>query len=229
MPQVKSAMSHIAPTSKSAKQKANILLLKEAAIVRGNEMILRDVSIQIPATGKLWLRGDNGTGKSSLLRAIAGFIPLASGALTLDGHSYKPDNNTDLPVQFLGHDNGLNPVLTGRQNLYHAAQLVGVDLSKSDVLIQDSFAITSFVDRPVRTLSAGQRQRISLSRLYFGQRGALWLLDEPDTALDAESRKMLYMLIDEHCAAGGRVIMATHRAPDTQDSWTIFDCVRATP
>ena len=204
------------------------LTLSNAAIMRGDQVILQDINVQLKAGGKLWLRGENGAGKSSLLRAIAGFMPFQTGTFQLGGKPYEPAQSQTLPVQYFGHDNGLNPALSGKQNLQHAAALLDIDSDTHNAFDSDVFTIKPYLDRAVRTLSAGQRQRVALTRLCFSPGHALWLLDEPDTALDAENRALLYTLIDSHCAAGGRVIMATHRTPDTSAGWEIYDCIRAT-
>ena len=65
-------------------------------------------------------------------------------------------------------------------------------------------------------------QRIALTRLCASAADSLWLLDEPDTALDADNRAALFSLIDQHCKRGGRVILATHRPPEAADAWTQF-------
>ena len=191
--------------------------LKNAAIQRGEQILLKNLSFVLPAGGKLWLRGGNGAGKSSLIRMIAGFLPLISGEMRFGGESYVPGKDKDLPMQFVGHETGLSPVLTGRENLRQATALIGADMPSFD-----QFDIEPFADRPVRSLSAGQTQRIALTRLCASPPHALWLLDEPDTALDADNRQALYALIDTHCKQGGRAILATHRAPEDKDDWDIF-------
>lgn len=193
------------------------LELKDAAIRRGDHIILRHLSFQISAGGRLWLRGGNGAGKSTLMRMIAGFLPLAAGDLLLGGKPFQPGRDLQLPIQFIGHDNGLSLVLSGRKNLEQATALIGAEMPESD-----NFNIQSFIDRPVRSLSAGQMQRIALTRLCASASDSLWLLDEPDTALDTDNRAALFSLIDQHCERGGRVILATHRPPEAADAWTQF-------
>ncbi len=199
------------------------LELSDAAIMRGERLLFQHVSFQLPAGGRLWLRGQNGAGKSSLIRAISGFVPLAAGSLTLGGETFLAGTDARLPVQLVGHDNGLNPMLTANQNLSYAAALI-----KASLPFKDKFQIADFGDRPVRSLSAGQIQRVALSRLCLSPPPdtprALWLLDEPDAPLDTDNRTALYSLIDAHCQQGGRVILAAHRSPENPATWSKLNC-----
>lgn len=204
---------------------AQNLRLDKAVILRGTHIICRHLSFELPAGGRLWLRGSNGSGKSTLLRALAGFIPLASGAVYLGEQALHTRQSSPLcellPLCLHGHDTGLSPALTGRQNLHYSAILSGQNSAKTER--DDQFAISGFIDRPVRQLSAGQTQRIALSRLLFSPPQALWLLDEPETGLDTPRRDTLFSLIDSHCQAGGRVILASHAAPPRPKSWSELD------
>ena len=204
---------------------AQNLTLDRAVILRGTRIICRDLSFTLPAGGRLWLRGSNGSGKSTLLRALAGFMPLTSGAICWGETKLQAGQSLSLqahlPIWFHGHDTGLSPALTGRQNLHYRAALSGQD--STQILEDDHFAISAFLDRPVRQLSAGQTQRLALSRLTLSPPDALWLLDEPETGLDTPRRDRLFSLIDSHCQKGGRVILASHTAPPHLQNWSELD------
>ena len=204
---------------------AQNLTLDRAVILRGTRIICRDLSFTLPAGGRLWLRGSNGSGKSTLLRALAGLLPLTSGAAYLGETKLQAGQSLSLqahlPLWFHGHDTGLSPALTGRQNLHYSAALSGQD--SKHILEDDHFAISAFLDRPVRQLSAGQTQRLALSRLSLSPPDALWLLDEPETGLDTPRRDRLFSLIDSHCQKGGRVILASHTAPPHLQNWSELD------
>jgi len=146
------------------------------------------------------LRGPNGSGKSTLLRTIAGRLPAAAGAI-----------ECDVPVLYIGHADGLSPALTGRQNLADWAMLNGlVDDDAAIDAALDRMQARAFADLPVRRLSHGQRRRVALARLTLGPSSALWLLDEPNSGLDAASSIALDDLISDHLDGGGMVLAATH-------------------
>ena len=170
------------------------------ALVRGGRLVQNALSLAMVAGEVTLLRGPNGSGKSTLLRTIAGRLPAAAGAI-----------ECDVPVLFIGHADGLSPALTGRQNLADWAMLNG--LANDDVAINaalDRMQARAFADLPVRRLSHGQRRRVALARLTLGPSSALWLLDEPNSGLDAASSIALDDLISDHLEGGGMVLAATH-------------------
>ena len=153
------------------------------------------------AAGEITLvTGPNGSGKSTLLRTIAGRLPAAAGTI-----------ECDVPVLYIGHADGLSPALTGRQNLADWAMLNGlVDDDAAIDAALDRMQARAFADLPVRRLSHGQRRRVALARLTLGPSSALWLLDEPNSGLDAASSIALDDLISDHLKGGGMVLAATH-------------------
>ncbi len=193
--------------------------LRAIALKRGSRWLYEDINLQIKAGEVVVLRGPNGCGKSSLLRAVAGFLPLEEGHVLLNGAPLDlQDTECPLQASWYGSNDGLNGEFTARQNLQIMASLVGAgpvgsgkDLSP--VLEKDVFGLTSFLDIEARLLSTGQRQRLALSNLHFnlGPR-ALWLLDEPNSGLDADGRTAFEALLAAHQAKGGYVLMASHIA-----------------
>jgi len=170
------------------------------ALVRGGRLVQAGLSHVMTAGEVTLLRGPNGSGKSTLLRAIAGRLPAADGTI-----------ECDVPILYIGHADGLSPALSGRQNLADWAVLnglVGDDAAINAAL--DNMQARAFADLPVRHLSHGQRRRVALARLTLGPTSALWLLDEPNSGLDAASSIALDDLISGHLEGGGMVLAATH-------------------
>jgi len=170
------------------------------ALVRGGRLVQAGLSHVMTAGEVTPLRGPNGSGKSTLLRAIAGRLPAADGTI-----------ECDVPILYIGHADGLSPALSGRQNLADWAVLnglVGDDAAINAAL--DNMQARAFADLPVRHLSHGQRRRVALARLTLGPTSALWLLDEPNSGLDAASSIALDDLISGHLEGGGMVLAATH-------------------
>ncbi len=161
--------------------------------------MLRGLSLEAQAGQLLWVRGANGSGKSTLLRALTGLLPWQSGRLRWQGQNIAPQSAVwRQTIGYLGHAHGLLGSLTAR------AQLPAAALAH--------FGLAAFADKPVRQLSAGQQRRCALARLVANT-APLWLLDEPDTALDTAHQAHLTRYLQEHLQQGGIILLAAHAAP----------------
>ncbi|WP_420345704.1 heme ABC exporter ATP-binding protein CcmA [Pelagibius sp.] len=200
---------------------------------RGGRDVFAGLSFELPAGGALLLTGANGSGKSSLLRMLAGLLRPAAGAILWDGESIAEDPGAHAArLHYLGHLDAVKPVLSVRENLRFWAGLrqaavgggagddgAGAKDAGPDRLeaALDHFALGELTDVPGRLLSAGQRRRLALARLMANP-VALWLLDEPSVGLDHASVGRLTAAIAGHRAGGGSVIVATHTALDLPDA-----------
>ncbi|GAC1488444.1 MAG: heme ABC exporter ATP-binding protein CcmA [Acetobacteraceae bacterium] len=165
---------------------------------RGERLVLRDVSLAVPAGGAMLLLGPNGSGKSTLLRVLAGLKRPDAGRVTWYGQDIE-----EAPVAYLGHLDAVKPGLTVAENLAFAARFCDPAAALA------SMDLTALRDLPAMLLSAGQKRRVALARLAFTPAG-LWLLDEPTLGLDAASVDRLGVVLAAHRAAGGVVVAATH-------------------
>jgi heme exporter protein A len=180
----------------------------DIAIERGGRTILAGVSFEARGGAALILTGPNGAGKSSLLRAIAGLLPLAAGAFALDGGADEATIGEQ--AHYLGHADALKGALTAGENLAFWAGALGGDSSRAAWLgALGRLGLAHAADFPVGALSAGQKRRVALARLLVAAR-PLWLLDEPTTALDAAAQGLFAAIMREHLAAGGLIVAATH-------------------
>jgi len=180
----------------------------EIAIERGGRLILSGVSFEARAGEPLLLVGPNGSGKSSLLRAVAGFLPLAAGTLTLQGGAAEAVIGEQ--AHYLGHADALKGALTAGENLAFWAAALGGDSARTAWLAAlDRLGLAHVADFPVRALSAGQKRRVALARLLVAPR-PVWLLDEPTTALDVAAQSRFALIMREHLAGGGVILAATH-------------------
>jgi heme exporter protein A len=173
---------------------------------RGEHLVLCGLDFTVPAGGALVLVGANGTGKSTLLRLLAGLVRLTAGRVLWDGE----DALADLPshserVTYLGHLDSVKPGLSAAENLRFSAQTKGG--SVNDALEQ--LGLGNLAEVPARFLSAGQKRRLALARLGLSD-APLWLLDEPTGGLDTASLKRVGALLRTHRARGGIVVAATH-------------------
>jgi len=183
------------------------LSLDNIALERGERRIASGISARVAGGEALLLQGPNGSGKSTLLRVLAGLMPAAEGTVAWDGIDVARDREAHRArLTFLGHQDALKGGLTALENLQFWASFNG---GNAEAALK-AFGLAKLADRPARTLSAGQKRRLALSRLALSDALPLWLLDEPVTALDTEARASFVALLKRHLAAGGLAIIATH-------------------
>jgi heme exporter protein A len=173
---------------------------------RGGRTVFRDLSFALSTGEALLVTGPNGAGKTSLLRQIAGLLPLAAGDFRLDG----ADADAERPelCHYVGHLNAVKTSLSVAENLAFWAKFLGRD-GASLAPALDAFGLAPLADLHAGLLSAGQRRKLALSRLFAAER-PIWLLDEPQTSLDAASLTLLDTAIAAHLGAGGIAIVASH-------------------
>ena len=178
---------------------------------RGGRRVFEGVDFAVAPGAALLLRGPNGSGKTSLLRMIAGFLEPPEGRLTWNGRPFGDvdDEAGDGParIAFVGHLDAVKRALSVAENLAFWAELYGGGGGVNQAL--DRLGIGHLAELPARFLSAGQRRRLGLARLVVAP-AALWLLDEPTVTLDEASVAAVEALIAEHRANGGMVMVATH-------------------
>ena len=195
--------SRIGPSIPCHKDIPALLTAINLSIFRGERLVLSHVNFALRPGGILVLRGANGAGKSSLLRALAGLTPLAAGTLRWG----EEDALEDLPtharrIAWLGHLDAVKPALTGAEHV-PASALAAVGLA-------------SYADLPARLLSAGQKRRLAIARVVAAK-APLWLLDEPTTGLDAGSVTQFCGLCEAHRDVGGMIIASTHTPLELRD------------
>jgi heme exporter protein A len=187
------------------------LIGEDLACRRGERLVFAGASFRLPAGGAVVLTGANGTGKSSLLRLVAGLLTPAAGRLLWGATAVAADPASHRSrLNYVGHQDALKAAATPREMLAFWAALRGRrrPCASLDQALA-AFALDAIADWPCRWLSAGQRRRVALARLLAAP-APVWLLDEPMTALDAASQEQLLAAIAAHRAAGGRAIIATH-------------------
>jgi heme exporter protein A len=180
------------------------LIGEQLACQRGDRTVFAGLDFALGEGELLVLRGANGTGKTSLLRMIAGLIEPAAGRFELQGG--PADLTVGQQSHFIGHQDALKPALTGQENLAFWGDFLG---NGNVAAALAAFDLTAIAGLQAGLLSAGQKRRLALSRLALSRR-PLWLLDEPTMGLDRASQDRLSALMAAHLDDGGLMIVTTH-------------------
>jgi heme exporter protein A len=180
--------------------------------VRGERTLFTGLDLEVFAGQWLHVRGENGIGKTSLLRLLSGLTKPAAGEIFWNEQLISADpSEYHRNLLFLGHRDSLKEDLTALENLSIATALDGIAVTEDEILLAlHRFGLRGREDLPVNCLSAGQKRRVLLARLLLRQ-AKLWILDEPFNALDVRAVEMLSELILEHIASGGMAIMTSHQ------------------
>ncbi len=173
---------------------------------RGGRLLFQELSFALAPGDGLLVTGPNGAGKTSLLRQIAGLLPLAGGRLSLSGGSEE----AAIPelCHYVGHANAAKTSLSVAENLAFWAAFLGEGPSDQAPALK-TFGLAPLADVPAGLLSAGQKRKLALSRLFAAPR-PIWLLDEPAVSLDAASVKQLDAALGDHLESGGIAVVASH-------------------
>lgn len=189
-----------------------MLLAQGLACLRGDRLLFKKVGFELNAGGLLYVLGENGSGKSSLLRMLCGLLMPEDGAVFWDAKKIKENAENYLSnLTYIGHLNGLKDDLTALENLYMSARSAGNEVTEDKALAAlTAIGIERCANLPTRVLSQGQKRRVTLARLWLTE-GKLWILDEPFAALDVASVGVLEARLGEHLANGGMAILTTHQ------------------
>jgi heme exporter protein A len=173
---------------------------------RGGRELFSGLSFSLAGGEALVVTGRNGSGKSSLLRLVAGLLRAEGGRISLEGGD--PEASIGEQAHYLGHQDALKPSLTVEENLQFWGAYLG-PAEKEPEHALERLGLSELADLPAAYLSAGQRRRLSLARLITVHR-PIWLLDEPASPLDAEGQVRLADLIQLHLTRGGLILAAAH-------------------
>ena len=185
------------------------LIVNNLSCQRGYKLLFENLSFELNSGEVLKVSGPNGSGKTSLMKILAGLSSFETGSIDYDDTKINSERY-NLDFLYLGHLAALSPELSCLENLKYTMRLGNdnLDLDFSDAL--KKVCLEKFENELVGKLSAGQKKRIALSLLFITQ-SKVWLLDEPFSALDSKAIKIIETRVEDHCNSGGICILTTHQ------------------
>jgi len=177
---------------------------------RNDEPVFGPLDLAVEANEALLVQGDNGAGKTTLLRVLAGLLRLDEGEILIEGRRADAYQRSHA-IAYLGHLPALKADLSSLENLDF---LCGLHGRRAQLLPEQAMAmvgLAGYEDALARQLSAGQKKRLSLARLWLSP-APLWLLDEPYANLDLEGINLVNRMVQAHLREGGAALLTTHGA-----------------
>lgn len=190
--------------------------------VRGGRKLFQGLSFSLEAGELLEVSGSNGSGKTSLLRMLCGLLAPSAGEILWQGTNIQKLKEEYLSqLAYLGHANGVKAELSASENLRISGGLAGVSSNAEKIgAALERMGLIESETLPAKTLSQGQQRRLALARLLIGGK-ALWVLDEPLTALDKTAVHLVESVIAEHLEGGGMAVLTTHQPLDIRAGKTL--------
>jgi heme exporter protein A len=186
---------------------SNKLEINGLGCIRDNRLIFKDINFSVESNQTMLVRGKNGSGKTSLLRVLAGYIKNYSGNILFNNNNIKSDNELLSEFRFLGQQNTLKGNLSVQQNIamWELIYQVKCDIHEISKILN----IEQILNLDINSLSDGQKKRVSLARLIISN-AKVWLLDEPLVYLDQDKIDLLQNIILKHNKRGGITIYSSN-------------------
>lgn len=203
-----------------------ILAAQQISCEKQDRILFQDIDLFIDSGELIMLKGENGAGKTSLLRILIGLSTPSSGNVVINNHSVQSDlNSASAQLVYVGHKLGISGLLSATENLSFYLDTIGQ--AKTDIKetlnVLSLLGLDGLEDLAVKHLSAGQQRRVSLAKLWLHQSANLWVLDEPFTALDTATVALLEAHIERFLQNGGAVIMTSHQATNIKHPMRQFE------
>ncbi len=192
-----------------------MLSLHSLGFTLEGQELFKNISMSLLPSSIIYLKGQNGSGKTSLLRMLAGIQTPTNGNITFSKNSHPISSLAKPYCTYIGHHFAIKPELTVLENLefwskiYNSAELINAAIIY--------FCLQNVADKRCYELSAGNQKKVALARLVACQ-SKLWLLDEVDSNLDSVNKQLLLNLILSHADNGGIVFIASHTSPEIKSA-----------
>lgn len=193
-----------------------LLIASNLSCVKGERVLFEKLSFSLSSGEVVYLQGENGSGKSSLLQILSGLARPNEGKLIYKGQPL--DTNQHQLAQdlvYVSHKSSINGALTAVENIQFWTNLQGIQVAQNDIdNVLMSLGLAGLEDIPISQLSAGQQRRVALAKLWFKADAKIWILDEPYTALDFRAIETLNGRINDFVKNEGAVVLTSHQAPN---------------
>ncbi len=181
------------------------LTFDKVAFSRGARTLFSELSFVLEPGQIFWIMGDNGIGKTSILKLAMGFLKPDSGEITCQ------TNGRSIPVEqcigYIGHADAFEPLLTVRETLAFWAEIYDADPDLNTLI--EGFGLSEQINLRTSSLSAGQKRRLALARLSLSNR-PIWIMDEPKAAMDQTGQELIASILERHLQRGGSALVASH-------------------
>lgn len=191
-----------------------IIDAQQLSCEKQDRILFQDIDLSIDSGDLVMLKGENGAGKTSLLRILIGLSMPSNGNVIINSHNVHSDiNSASAQLVYVGHKLGISGLLSASENLSFYLDTIGQAKSDSPDIPQilSLLGLDGLEDLAIKNLSAGQQRRVSLAKLWLHQSANVWVLDEPFTALDTATVTLLETHIASFLKKGGAVIMTSHQ------------------
>ena len=187
-----------------------LLDVKGLRFSRNDLPVFGPLDFAVDAGEALLVQGDNGAGKTTLLRVLIGLLRADDGSVDIDGEPARPARRARA-MAYLGHLPGLKADLSVLENLNFLCGLHGRRRAQLPEHALAMVGLAGYEDALLRQLSAGQKKRLGLARLWLSP-APLWLLDEPYANLDLDGIELVNRMVQAQLRAGGAALVTTHGA-----------------
>ena len=182
----------------------------DAVVTRGNTVLFEPVSFNCTIGRVIHLVGQNGVGKTSLIRSICGFRALNSGQILWHGENVERNENFYLNSAYLGHRDAHSPLQSAWESLHFYQKLYTPDADPDEIdPLLNKLDLLAQADVSVDRLSFGQKRKLAIARLLLSER-KLWILDEPFSGVDRAGRKLIEDICLQHVSSTGMIVLTNH-------------------